>query len=391
MRPVLAFLLATGMAVLPAAPAFPGDREEKDASAGGTSSLSDRITPAHQDAIDRGIEWLKAQQLPNGAFPSCLPGANEASSANYQTAVTALATLALLGAGHGLRHDPLREKVALSVGWLLQAQDHGTSRGYIRYSGDTQSKMHGHGFATLALAEAYGTAASPPTADQDGRNSDPQNLRELSERLRAGVQEAVDCIEASQSSVGGWDYEPTSGGTSSHEGSVTVCQVQALLAASNRGFKVSLDRIKKARNYMKASQSPGGGFRYRLSMEGGSESWALTAAGLTSLLGLAEYDRKDAMDRGFEYLARRKSRPEFGDRGYPFYGSFYAVQAYHWAGGERWDRFWSTMRPDILNAREGEVFWTGHDTATDLGNVYPTALCLLMLEVPVGYLSIFAK
>jgi prenyltransferase beta subunit len=390
MRCALAFLLAAGMAVLPAAPAFPGDREEKDASPGAAASLSDRITQAHQDAITDGVEWLARQQLANGAFPTCPAGVDNASSANYQTAVTALATLALLGAGHGLKHDDRRETVTKAVSWLLSCQEGSVTRGYVRYPGDTQSKMHGHGFATLALAEAYGTAASPPSAEGGSRNPEEQELRRLSERLRAGVQAAVDCIQDSQSTVGGWDYEPTSGNTTSHEGSVTVCQVQALLAAANRGFKVSQRGIDNARRYMKASQSPGGGFRYRLSTEGGSESWALTAAGLTSLLGLAEYDRKEAMDLGFKYLGSRP-RPVFNNRGYPFYGSFYAVQAYHWAGGERWDRFWNTMRPEILNMRGREVYWTGQDTTIDLGPVYPTSLCLLMLEVPVGYLSIFAK
>ena len=76
---------------------------------------------------------------------------------------------------------------------------------------------------------------------------------------------------------------------------------------------------------------------------------------------------------------------------YFFYGSFYAVQAFHWAGGERWERFWAPFRRNLLTGQNADGSWTGKDTQTELGNVYPTAFSLLMLEVPVEYLSIFAK
>ena len=64
----------------------------------------------------------------------------------------------------------------------------------------------------------------------------------------------------------------------------------------------------------KRSQAPGGGFKYKIgdnSIEGfRNESWALTAAGITTLIGLAEWDRKEALDRAFDYL-QRKGRPRF--------------------------------------------------------------------------------
>jgi hypothetical protein len=67
------------------------------------------------------------------------------------------------------------------------------------------------------------------------------------------------------------------------------------------------------------------------------------------------------------------------------------VQAYHWAGGDRWRNYWLPLRGRILRDQRETGEWTGQDTQVDLGNVYPTAFCLLMLEVPVGYLSIYAK
>jgi prenyltransferase beta subunit len=389
MRPVSVLL---ALAFLQPSPSPAGDRDGKPA--GDASSAADRVTKEHQAAIDAGIDWLAKQQLPSGAFPTTVKGGNE-KGPDYQTAVTALSTLAFLGAGHGLRHGPYQKNVQDAVRWLLDAQDR---NGYVSFSGDTQSKMHGHGFATLALAEAYGTAASlPPEGGEGPARADRDNALAFTKRLREGIEAAVRCIESSQSVIGGWYYDPRS--TTDHEGSVTVCEVQALLAASNRGFRVDMEVIRKGRNYMRRSQAPSGGFKYKIgenSTEGfRNESWALTAAGITSLIGLAEYDRKEALDKAFEYL-QRKGRPRFqsdrieGDR-YPLYGSFYAVQAYHWLGGRRWEEYWKVLRHDLLSRQKEDGRWEGQDTLANLGPVYPTAFCLLMLEVPVGYLSVYAK
>lgn len=411
MRPT-ALLAALLLAALPAFPAA-GDREDPPpatAPAGdvGAGGLADRITAAQQAAIDRGLRWLAAQQDPAGGFPSTSPGGGgNARSADYQTAVTALSTLAFLGAGHGLAHGEYHDTVYRAVDWLLKAEgkagDTDRPRGYISFPNDRQSKMHGHGFATLALAEAFATAGDSGEPGRDGGSRSPETVRlhDISRRLRDGIQDAVDLIECSQALRGGWDYFPTSGGKSDHEGSITVCQVQALLAASNRGFRVDRERIELARKYMRDSQTASGGFKYKLThTEGANDrqlTYALTAAGVVSILGLADWDRKEAIEKGMVFLERksrsgwRRTIPHPEETPYYFYGSFYAVQAYHWLGGERWERFWVPMRNQILSLQNGNGSWTGRDTSLDLGDVYPTAYSLLMLEVPVRYLSIFDK
>jgi hypothetical protein len=396
-RLALPIVLAAALAASPLRAA--GDDRDPDAPSGG-GSPANRVTPEHQRAIDRGVAWLASKQEPSGAFPTrpLDPGAGANwKGADYQTAVTALSTLALVGAGHGLRHGPYRARVRAGVNWLLKAQDDRT--GYVSFTGDDQSKMHGHGYATLALAEAYATATAVEgkggeSADRP-RSEEDREVEELSRRLRSGVQRAVRCIEGAQSKTGGWGYTPGAGGTTDHEGSVTVCQVQALQAAMNRGFVVSLESVERARRYMQESQVRSGGFLYRLGdredLRGANYSWSLAAAGAVSLLGLAEYDKKAAYDRAMEFLERHDRRPSPGS-GYYFYGSFYAVQAYHWAGGERWERYWSRLRADLLRSQDRATgAWDGQDTQISLGPVYPTAFCLLMLEVPVGYLSIYAK
>ncbi len=396
----LAAALATGAPSPAADPAVAGERD--DAAASDRRRAADGVPAEHERAIARGLAWLAAAQLEDGSFPSRPEGDRGGrSSAEGKTALTALATLAFLGGGHGLRHGPHRDAIQKAVRWLLRAQHRAEPRGsgddgYISFGGDGLSRMHGHGYATLALAEAYATAGNPREARQDegARDSRSVEIRSLASELREAVERAVTLIQRSQSNTGGWGYVPGDGGTSSHEGSVTVCEVQALLAAANRGFRVDMWVVEKGRTYMKKSQDPvGGGFKYKLSEEGfRSVTFALTGAGISSLLGLGEFDRADAIQRGIRFMQQSEPRgPDEQRTKWFFYGVFYGTQAYRWVGGDRWENYWIPLRNRILNAQQPEGCWAGGDTTENLGPVYPTAMMLLTLEIPVGYLSIFAR
>src|SRR6185503_13288178 len=102
------------------------------------------------------------------------------------------------------------------VDWLLARTEldaRSGSAGYVHLGGDTLSRMHGHGFAALALAQAF--AMSPGT--------------ERGARVQTALQAAVECIQKSQGVDGGWWYEPKA--SVQHENSITICAVQALRAA----------------------------------------------------------------------------------------------------------------------------------------------------------------
>jgi hypothetical protein len=394
-RPSAALLVAL-LAVLPgAAPAAGAAGGEGDAPVT-TPHPAWRVTREQQDAIDVGLAWLARQQLADGSFSAVPRGAGGTRpQGDCKTAVTSLATLAFLGAGHGLRHGPYRATVEKAVDWMLGAQvrgraDHEGNDGYICPTADTQSKMHGHGFAALALAEAFAGAA-PIRGGGAGNSVDATRAR----NLRSAVDRAVSLIERSQCDNGGWGYGPGAGNTNDHEGSVTVCQVQALSAAARRGFAVDMARVERARDYMRKSQESSGGFRYRLTdidtTGGANLSYSLAAAGVVSLLGLGEYKREDAIEKGIRFLVRRHRVPTPNRTPYYFYGSFYAVQAFHHRGGPDWEAFWPAMRRNILADRSEDGSWSGSDMPMDLGPVYPTAMMLLCLEVPVGYLSIYAR
>src|SRR5207302_2056286 len=97
--------------------------------------------------------------------------------------------------------------------------------GFIGYiHGDEGSRMHGHGYATLALATACGNLG-PRRADAIRAEIDaglpPRDLP-FSDKVRWALEKAVRLTESAQDpDQGGWMYDPYPNG---HEGSMTVTQ-----------------------------------------------------------------------------------------------------------------------------------------------------------------------
>ena len=145
-----------------------------------------------------------------------------------------------------------------------------------------KSRMYGHGFATLFLAELYGMSLE---RDQD---------------IRGNLRRAIDVIEKSQSSEGGWDYHPalqfhrdlplSREPPTLHaysDTSITVCQTMALRAARNLGLEVSEAVVARAQKYITSAQNPDGGFRDVVRFSASSNAldtgWAAVALQLAGL------------------------------------------------------------------------------------------------------------
>ena len=87
--------------------------------------------------------------------------------------------------------------------------------------------MYGHGFSMLYLSQLL------------GMSEDAERDLQIKRMLNRGI----DLTARAQSRLGGWIYQPTSGGD---EGSVTITQVQALRSCRNAGLAVSKDVIDDA-------------------------------------------------------------------------------------------------------------------------------------------------
>ena len=327
-----------------------------------------------RDAVERGLAFLAAQQrlLRDGSFPS--------GEYKARVGVAALATLAFLAEGSTTARGPYKEEVAAAVDYLLSRVAPPDSKypGFISDRDHPQSQMHGHGLATLALAQAYST--SPLTAR--GR------------RTAAALTAAVRRIEESQGLEGGWQYKPYR--QAEHEGSVTVCLVQALRAARNAGIHVDTDVIARAVDYVERLQEDSGGFRYQLIKSGKNDvTVALTGACLSTLHATGVYDGR-AVDDGYDYIWRELTRRDVGrERGelgvepsHPYYERFYLSQAlWHHRDTDAFEPWAAAERRRILTRQAEDGSWK----SGRYGECYATAMNCLFLSLPEGLLPIFQR
>ena len=303
--------------------------------------------PAIDMAVERGLAYIAANQNRDGSWGD--------GSGRYSrhVGIAGIANLALMANGNVPGRGRYGKNVDDGLRFILRhTSDHS---GYIS---NQDSRMYGHGFATLSLAEAYGMTANP----------------DLKYKLRLAVR----CIVRTQHPDGGWRYEPSPQGDS--DLSVTICQVQALRAARNAGIKVPKETIDRAVKYTKDSAQTGGQFSYML-RGGGGGSYALAAAGVTALCGMGEYDAPEVL-RGIEYLRGRAG----GRSGHYFYGQYYASQAFYQVGGEAWEEYFQKIVPHLLSEQREDGSWSGN-----VGGVYSTAMACLVLQVHNGYLPIFQR
>ena len=92
----------------------------------------------------KGLKWLASKQQANGSFS----GGGARDHYGSQPGVVGLAVVAMLAHGDDPNFGPYAKNITNGVKFILDQQSKKT--GYIG------SSMYNHGFATLALAEAYG-------------------------------------------------------------------------------------------------------------------------------------------------------------------------------------------------------------------------------------------
>ncbi len=341
---VVAFLLAAAIALVDGPR---GDNRGQPAV--------EAMSQESREAIERSLAWLAERQEPDGSF----------GSGGYvgNIAVTSLAGLAFMTAGHMPGQGPYGEVLDKAIGYVLENTN---TSGFIESRrSTTHGPMYSHGFGCLFLAEAYGMTQRP--------------------EIREKLKKAVLLIISSQNKEGGWRYQP---GSLDADLSVTVTQIMALRAARNAGISVPREVAAKCTDYVRRSQNADGGFMYMA--HGGSSAPPRSAAGVVALYSAGIYEGKE-IEKGLEYLLQNalplpSSRTTRRQSHY-FYGHYYAVQAMWQAGGDYWARWYLAIREELLRTQMPQGFWEDSSVC----NEYGTAMAVIILQTPNTHLPIFQK
>lgn len=333
-------------------------------------SAVNRLDPSLRSSLERGLRFLSEAQAraADGALPK-LEGASDVS-----VAVSAIGALAFMSAGSTAERGEYAPQIAKLIDYLVARADTSGSatNGYISAgASEPTARMHGHGFAALALAQAY--TMSPAGA--------------RGERIARTLEAAVRRVEASQSVEGGWYYSPIA--NIEDENSVTVIQLQALRAARNCGIRVAPTVITKAVDYILRCQSEDGSFRYALGQDQ-KTSVALTAAGLATLHSAGIYEGP-AVQRAHDALWRRLVARDSGEEepaDFPHYERLYVAIALWTMPDQRgFTRWFDGVAAELLRDQRADGGW-GNER---YGACYATAMNCLVLAMPDGLLPLFER
>lgn len=288
----------------------------------------------------RGLQFLARSQTAQGNWTD--------SGYGGEPAVAALATLSFLAHGDDPNHGPYSKPIRTGLDFILKRQDAKT--GYIGTS------MYNHGFATLALAEAYGMV------DDD--------------RLGPALEKAVALILQAQkkNTMGAWRYSPES---TDADTTVSGAQMVAFFAARNAGIAVPEEAIQKGLNFFLARRLANSGFGYQTPTDPNATR---TAIGCVTL-ALAKEKETKSFQEAFEFL--KKAPP---DPSHPQYFLYYGSQAFFHASVAEWQAWNRKNITSLRAAQSADGSFSGQYGAT-----FGTATSLLSLALNYRYLPIYER
>ena len=326
------FILFTAAASLATAPA----------QLAKTELTADEAIPAVVDPMYvRGLRNLATTQQPDGSWMD---------GYGSQAGVVGLAVTAFLAHGDDPNSGPFSATVRRGLEFILTQQDKET--GYIGNS------MYNHGFATLALAEAYGQVDLPGIAP--------------------ALQKAVDSSLNSQKNnrLGAWRYGPDSRDADT---SVSGAVLVSLFAARNAGIAVPDLAFERALGYYDKMRTSGGGYGYA---SASAPNYNRTAIGVLCF-SLAKQKDKPHIADSVKFLSQNLN---YRDSSYPYYFEYYMSQALFHADLETWKK-WNAFNIKYLSTiQSADGSWPGSK-----GTAFNTAGALLSLALNYRFLPIYEK
>lgn len=307
-----------------------------------------------REIYDRGLQYLANTQTEDGTWTGGETGPG----------VTGLGLMVFLASGEDPNFGLYRNHVRRALRSIISGQNEATG-----YFG---SSMYHHGFATLALAEAYGAV--------DERDLWPSGQRANRRSIGAALELAVRAAITSQkkNSVGGWRYSPDS---TDADTSVSGAVLVGLLAARNAGIEVPDTCIDKAISYYKSMTSSSGQVGYS-GMGGFGDSLARSSI---ATLVFAVARRKDLPQykAALQYLTQRLEQRA---QQWPEYARYYQAQALFQGDIEAWEKWNKLLIRQLKSAQQSDGSINGQ-----FGPSISTSLSLLALALNYRFLPIYER
>ena len=311
--------------------------------------------PAEVETIyERGLTFLSETQSENGTWRN-----------RSEHGITGLCLMAFLASGEDPNFGRYRQNIKSAIRSIIQGQD---------ASGFIPNSMYHHGFAMLALAEAYGVVDEETLWDS---SEDIKNRQSIAVTLQRAIELTVKAQKANR--WGGWRYSPTS---TDADTSVTGSVLMGLLACRNAGIEVPSESIESALEYMQRNTASSGFVAYSGGIGGGGESMARSAVA-TLVYSVGQKREWEEYEASLSHISERLDHKESAHTHYFYY---YLAQALFQGDPEAWD-IWNRNTARMLADQQAD----DGSFVGSYGEAYGTAMSLLALALNYRFLPIYER
>ena len=302
-----------------------------------------------REMYDRGLQYLASSQSENGTWTG---------GADTGPGGTGIALMAFLASGEDPNFGLYSTQVRRALRSIVGGQDAQTGflGGQDAQTGIAgRASMYHHGFAMLALAEAYG-AVDERTVWPDGKAP-----RTIGQALELAVRAAVTSQKTNP--FGGWRYSPTArDADTSVSGAVAV----GLLAARNAGIEVPDESVDKAVAYYTTMTSAGGDVAYAGIGAMGDSVARTSIAALVYALA-----RRRDLPQFKATLGNLTGNLEQTSMSYLEYARYYQAQALFQGDVEAWEKWNKLLVRQLKQAQNPDGSFRGQ-----YGPAFSTSICL---------------
>jgi hypothetical protein len=330
-------------------------------------------------AVAAALAWLARAQSADGRWDANRFGAGQeqrvlghdrgGAGRNADTGISALALLALLGAGHSHQQGEFQPVVRRGLEFLIRSQ---AADGNLFGQSTFYAQMYCHSMATFALAEAQAMSGDA--------------------RLEPAIDKAIEfSLRAQHAATGGWRYKPGDTGDTSQLG----WQIMALASAERAGSQVAAQAWTRVGRFLKS---------VRRGPRGGLASYRPDGPATTSMTAEALYCRLLLQEMGYETVdeqsadeATKQLLAALPDAGrINLYYWYYATLALHHRqqandqARAAWQKWNDALTATLINTQVADGPDAGSwNTTTEWGGyggrVYTTAVAAMCLEVYYRY------